>query len=123
VANEVTVTAALSFFKPSIMSTAIGRAVAGLQFSVAGTTFVEGSVLIGTSATAIPLGQVTAPHWAFFNNLDAVNYLTIRNGSGGTDLIKLLAGEPAFVPLLDTAVPYAVANTASIQLEYLIISL
>lgn len=122
-ANEISLNGALSFFKPSIMSSAIGRAVAGLQFSVAGTTFVEGSVLIGTSATVIPLGQVAAPHWAFFNNLDAANYLTIRNGSGGADLLKLLPGECAFVPLLDTSVPYALAHTANVQLEYLIISL
>ena len=122
-ANEITLTSSLSAFKAAIMSAAVGRSVSGAQFTMTGNFYVEGTISVATSATVIPLGQVTAPHWAYFHNLDATNYLTIRNGSGGTDLLKLLAGEYAFVPLLDTSAPYAIADTAACLLEYLILSL
>ena len=122
-ANELTLTASLTGYKASVMSSAVSRAVTGALFTMAGNYWTEGVVQIGTSATAIPLGAVTAPHWAAFHNLDAANYLTIRNGSGGADLLKLLAGEYAFCPLLDSAVPYGLANTAACLLEYMIFSL
>ncbi len=123
--SEITITGSLSCYKPSIMTSTIGRSVTGLAFNMAGLFLVQGSISVAISATAIPLGQVTAPHWAWFRNMDATNFVTIRNGSGGADLIKLLPGEctPGGVPLLDTSVPYAVANTAPVQLEYLIFSL
>lgn len=121
--NEITVTASLSAYKASVMSSAIGRSTVGATFTMTGNPYVEATISVATSATVIPLGQVTQPHWAYFKNLDAANYLTIRNGSGGADLVKLLAGEAAFVPLLDTSAPYAVANTGACLMEYLILSL
>lgn len=121
--NEITLTASLSANKIAVMSSALARSVTGALFGMVGNYAIEAVQLIATSATAINLGAVTAPHWAVFHNLDATNFLRIRNGSGGADLLKLLAGEWAFCPLLDTAVPYAIADTASILLEYLILSL
>lgn len=124
-ANEITVTGSLTVNKPTVMSSAIARSIVNGQFNMAGNFYVEGTISVSTSGVVIPLGQVTAPHWAWFKNLDSVNFLTIRNGSGGADLLKLLAGEltPGGVPLLDTSTPYAVANTAACLLEYLIVSL
>lgn len=122
-ANEISLTESLTCYKPSIMSSAIGRSVTGLQFTMTGNFFTEGSMSVATSATAIPLGQVVSPHWAWFNNLDPTNYVTIRNGSGGADLCQLFPGESAWVPLFSTCVPFAVAHTAAVQLEYLILSL
>lgn len=121
--NEITVTASLSAFKAAVMSSAIGRSITGATFTMTGSFYTEGSISVGITATLIPLGQVTTPHWAYFKNMDSANYLTIRNGASGADLLKLLPGEAAFVPLLDTSVPYAIANTAPCILEYLILSL
>lgn len=105
------------------MSGAIARSIAAGSYNMSGTYHSEGTLLVATAATAVPLGQVTAPHWAWFKNLDATNFVTVRNGAAGADLIKLLAGEIAMVPLLDTSAPYAVANTAAVLLEYAIFSL
>ncbi len=121
--NEITVTLSLSCYKPAVMSSAVGRSVTGALFSMSSNFFSQGVALIGLSATAIPLGQVTTPHWCWFKNLDSVNFLKIRNGSGGTDLLKLLAGEVAVVPLLDSAVPYAIADTATVDLEFMVLGL
>lgn len=121
-ANEITLNAALTVFKSTYMSAAVGR-VMTRSFTMTGNYMIEGVVTVATSATAIPLGSITSPHWAYFLNTDTTNYVTIRNGAGGTDLIQLLAGEAFFGPLLSTSVPYAVANTAACVLEYMIISL
>lgn len=123
VANEITLTASLSCYKPAVMSSAIGRSVTNLLFNMSGNLYTQDTMSVATSATVIPLGAVTAPHWAFFNNLDPTNFIKIRNGSGGADLIKLKPGECCFVPLLDTATPYAIADTGACLMEYLIISL
>jgi hypothetical protein len=123
VANEIAVSASLSVNKATAMSGAIARSIAAGSYNMSGTYHSEGTLLVATAATAVPLGQVTAPHWAWFKNLDATNFVTVRNGAAGADLIKLLAGEIAMVPLLDTSAPYAVANTAAVLLEYAIFSL
>lgn len=122
-AQEITLTASLSVNKSTVMSSAVARSVTAALFNMSGNFWVEGTVSIATSATAIPLGQVVAPHWAYFHNLDSVNFLKIRNGSGGADVLKLLAGEYAFCPLLDSSTPYAIADTSACLLEYAIFSL
>lgn len=122
-AQEITISISLSAYKPSVMSSPVGRAVNGLPFTMTGNLLAEGVILIGTAPTLIPVGQITSPHFAFFKNVDAANYITLRNGSGGADLPQLYPGEAALIPLLTTAMIYGVANLASALLEYLILSL
>ncbi len=121
-ANEITVSAGLTVYKSSVMSSAVGRSVVDATFTMTGNPYVQGVISVGTSAEAIPLGEVTQPHWAWFKNLDATNYLTIRNGASGADLLRLYPGELCPVPLDITATPYAVADTAACLLEYAIFS-
>lgn len=122
-ANEITVALSLSALKSSVMSATVGRALASGSFTMTGNPWSEGTISVATSATVIPLGTVTQPHWAWFKNLDATNFLKIRNGISGADFARLLPGEPAIVPLEITSVPYAIADTAACLLEYLILSL
>lgn len=123
-ANEISFSGSLSINKATVMSSAVGRAVSGLLYSMSGTAVVQStSFLVGTSATLIPLGSLTSPHWSFWFNHDANNYLTLFNGASGAVFVRLLAGECAFLPLDPTCVPYATANTATIELEYLIAAL
>lgn len=121
-AQEITFGYSLTVYKPSVMAQALNRAVAEQRITMTGTTLVYGTMSVATSATAVPMGQVTAPGWCWFHNLDPTNYLTIRNGSGGADLLQLLAGESFWCRLISTAAPYAVANTAACGLEYILLS-
>lgn len=122
-ANEITVTAALSVYKSSVMSSTVGRSVDGATFTMTGSPFIGPTTIsVGTSAEAIPLAEVTQPHWAWFKNLDATNFVEIRNGSGGADLIRLYPGEACAVPLAIDATPYAIADTAACLMEYAIFS-
>ena len=112
----------MTVYKSSIMSSALARSISGLLRNMTGNFIVEGTISCPTSAQAIPLGQVTQPHWAFFANLDATNYIQFQNGASGAVFARYLAGDACPVPLDPGCVPYTVANTAACLLEYLIIS-
>ncbi len=119
-ANEFAISGSLSCFKPSIMSSTVARAIASLARTMSGTTYIQAEMSVPTSATVIPLGGVTSPHWAWFYNTDATNYLQLQNGASGAVFCRLLAGDFALVPLDPAAVPYAIANTANCLMEYTI---
>jgi hypothetical protein len=124
VSQEISVSGALGFYKSSIMGAANGRAIpAGLTPTMTGTAYSQGSMSVGTSAEAIPLGEVASPGWAYFRNCDSTNRINIRNGASGADLVELLAGEAMFFRFYRSAVPYAIANTAACKMEFLIIEL
>jgi hypothetical protein len=123
VANEITFTGSLSVYKSTVMSSAISRAVAALQFNMTGSYVTEGVMSVATSATAIPLGGVTSPAWGFFMNKDQTNFIRLMNGSGGAKVVKMMAGEPAIFRWDDTATPYAIADTSACLMEYLIVQL
>jgi hypothetical protein len=75
---------------------------------------------IGTSDEALALGDITTPGWAVFQNLDDTNYVEIGVGSF-TPVVKLKPGEQAILRLGTTA-PRAQANTAAVDLFYIIYS-
>jgi hypothetical protein len=57
VANEITVSMSLTVNKPSVMSSAISRALSGIQFTMSGTLFIGPTDMsVGTLATPILLG-------------------------------------------------------------------
>ncbi len=119
--NEINITAGLSAYKASVMSSAIGRSISGAQFTMTGSRWSEGTISVPTSATAIPLAGVTAPHWAWFKNLDPTNYVQLMNGASGAVFGRLYPGEACPFPLDNGSTPYAIANTGAVLLEYLIL--
>lgn len=129
-ANELTVSGSMSFAKVGVTypsgSTnynSIGDAFSNLQFTVTGTNYVADVVSAATSATVVPLGSVTQPHWSIWLNLDATNYVQLQNGASGAVVGRLYPGEPALLPLDIACVPYLVAHTAACLVKYLIVSL
>lgn len=122
-ANEIAASGSLGYNNPLTVSGPVGKAVSGLQAnSTEALGPSGGNITILTSPTQIPLGSVISPGWAWFRNMDPTNYVQIMPGSGGAYLIRLLPGEFALFPLDSGAAPYAIANTAPIDLEYLITS-
>jgi hypothetical protein len=69
---------------------------------------------------ALQLGDVTTPGWCVFQNLDDTNYVEIGVGSF-TPFLKLKPGEQC-VCRLGTTAPRAKANTAAVDLFYIIYS-
>lgn len=121
--NETTITLSLSFLKSGIMSQAEGMAVANYLESVSGTSFIRSSVLISSNGpTVVPYGQVTVPGRCVFHNTDSNNNISLFDGSGGTAYQLLLPSSWHCLYLAPGVVLYGQAVTASVQLDYLLIS-
>jgi hypothetical protein len=81
---------------------------------------------IGTTREALQLGDVTTPGYCVFINLDDTNFVEIGvegfiDGVGTVGFIgflKLKPGEQCLVRLTTTA-PYAKADTAAVELFYI----
>jgi hypothetical protein len=116
-ANELTMTVSVAFAKGNVAS--IARQAVGKTITVAGTKYQASVQTIGTTQEAIVMGDVTSPGYIWVKNLDATNYVTIRPATGGTDTIKLKAGEIALFRLVGAA-PFAIANTAAVAIEYIV---
>lgn len=116
-ANEITLGLSLAYQKGTAN---ISIACSGTQLSVTGSKFIHNVQAIGTSVEAISIGDIGTAGYMVAINRDATNFITIRAGSSGADVIKLKAGEWAMFRLA-TSTPYAIADTGACNLEYLII--
>lgn len=121
-ANEITLSGTLEY-EDSELSEAI-LAITGKLASVSTKKFIHHKQNVGITEEALDLGELTALGWSMFVNRDSTNYVEIRSATGaGNDIIKLLAGEFALFRFgSDVTAPFAIANTAAVQLEYVIIS-
>lgn len=116
-ANELTVSVSLAF---SSSGREAKKSYGGLQFDVSGNAYVHHIQNIGTSEEALDVGDLGTAGYMICKNLDATNFVEIRPGTGTADLIKLKAGEVACFRLALNG-PYAIADTAACDLEYLIV--
>lgn len=71
---------------------------------------------IGTSEEALGLGDLVTPGYCVFVNLDDTNFVEI--GISGSMFLKLKPGEQALCRLSTTA-PFALADTAAVELFYI----
>jgi hypothetical protein len=78
---------------------------------------VRGVQTVGTSEAALGLGEVATPGICVFVNLDDTNFVEI--GVTGSMFVKLKPGEQ-FVCRLTTTAPFAKADTAPVELFYII---
>jgi hypothetical protein len=117
-ANEISLTA-------SLIHSQGGTTVNGTVNKVitqTGTKRVANVQIIGTSSEAIVLGDVT-PRYAYFKNLDSTNFVYIGYQTACTSanaFLKLLPGE-ASVCCLAQSVLYALADTANVNLEVILV--
>lgn len=117
--NEFTINGNLAYADTENADKSLG--IVDLVASIASKKFSNMKYNVGTSEEAIPLGECSAPGWALFINRDATNYIELRVSSGGAKFAKLLAGEFCLLRLGSGAtVPYAIADTAACQMEYLL---
>jgi hypothetical protein len=116
-ADEIKLSSLLSFAKGG-RSAEFGAL--GQEIDMAGTDYVRATQTIGTTAEALMTGDMTNCGVLCIKNLDPTNYVNLRAGSGGADLVKIKAGE-CFPLRLATNTPYAIANTAPVEVEYLLL--
>jgi hypothetical protein len=126
-ANELTINWSLAFAKVGVttptgsdVSAPVGLNFPQAQFTVTGTTGIENFLSVAITETLIPLGGLTSPHWAYFWNLDDTNYVQLRPNTGLAAFARLYPGVGFLIPLDQSMVPYAIANTAPVVLRYAI---
>ncbi len=97
--------------------------VGNLGVDVTGKLIAAGVQAITTSEVALGLNGVTAGGMLWIRNLDDTNYVSIRSGTGATNLIRLKAGEFALFRLDAAATaPFAIADTATVNVKYALLS-
>ena len=117
-ANELKITNAFRFSKNTVRFDITDT---DQYIDVSGDHSIYRTQEIGTTSEALDIGEITTVGWAFFRNLDNTNYIEI--GYYDTifrNLIKLKAEEYCICRLGQNA-PYAQANTAAADLEYIFI--
>ncbi len=115
-AGELAISAKIIFNK----SDAMARMSAGVTVDVAGDAYTQQTQSIPTSNTALDAGAAIGTQgYIFIKNLDSTNFVTV--GITGSYSIKLLAGE--FALFRAAAAIFALADTASCLVEYVIIEL
>jgi hypothetical protein len=120
-ANELTLSGSLAYAdsEGSDLSLALSEILA----SVATKKFVHHKQNIPTSEEALDLGELTALGWGIFINRDETNFVEIRVGTGGNDFVKIPPGKFALFHFgSDVTAPFAIADTAACQLEYVIVN-
>lgn len=89
--------------------------------TVSGTATAHDVQNIGTTEETLALGEVTPTGYALFLNLDGTNYVELGKATGVYS-VKLKAGEFALLRLDSWSTIYAKANTAAVDLEYVLLS-
>lgn len=119
-ADEVTISFSLGYADSEEADVIL--ALAQKFATVTTKRFIHAKQAIGTSEEAIKLGELASLGWAAFINRDPTNYLELRSATGaGNDIIKIPAGKGClFYFGSDISAPFAIANTAACQMEYLI---
>lgn len=127
-ANELTISVSLDYEDSRFQTD--GLSVEQIIKTVSSKKKVRHTQSIGTSEEAIALGEITSPGYAIFRNLDPTNFVNLKvatggaifarldpdtnaDGKGGVALLRLGSGAQA---------PYAAADTASCDIEYIIVS-
>lgn len=120
-ANELTLNCSLAYSDSELASISFAPP-ANLQVTVATKKYLYSKQNIGITEEAIVLGEVTSPGWALLINRDPTNFIELRVATGGAKFAKLKPGEFCLLRLGSGAqVPFAIADTAPCQLEYIVV--
>ena len=118
-ANELQLQFTLKFTKAPLPVLDINS---GLQtVNVVGRRLYRGVQNINITPEQVTLGDSTAFGYAYFKNLDTVNFVTLQVAVGGTPFAKLGPGESAMFRLAPTVNLYATADTAPVDLDVTVI--
>lgn len=118
-ADEIRISAELSVSKSGLQATKSAQAL--IDQTTAG--YVSRKQSIPTSDTVITLTGVTTPLAIVIENIDATNYVKIGPTVAGAiaPMARLMPGGVMVLPLEPSVVLRAQANTASVDIAFLIV--
>lgn len=118
-ANELSVINYVTFAKSGLPSKTLGDTTA-FTITVSGSFVFENIQTVGTSEEALEKTGISALGWCYMKNLDATNFIKVRSGTGGTDMLKIKPGEAIAFRWMTGLTPYVIADTAACRLHYCI---
>lgn len=119
-ANELTQDQGTIRFAPDgsvVLNVKIGEQ----SYDVTGDKYLRHVQEIGTSEEAITLGDISTGGLVWVHNKDTANYISIRPGTGENNMIKVNAGEWAGPFRFASAAPFAIADTAAVDVEFIML--
>lgn len=127
-ADEITISVSMSYEDSE--NTSVSMSITEALFSVATKRVNRIKMNVAITEEAIPLGDVTAPGYALFVNRDPTNFINLKVATGGAIFAKLTPdadsdgkGGMALLRLGSGAqAPYAIADTATCQMDVFIIA-
>lgn len=122
--NAIQVTASLVYTNLPQNISAQTLSAGPSLFSIAGKNYAGGTMAVPTTSggTAIPLASLGSLGWAMFKNNDSTNYVDILVATSSTDVLRLYPGEVALFRFgSGITAPAAIAHTATVLLQYLIL--
>lgn len=120
-ANEITVGCSLAYSDAEL--TDISLAFSELTGSISTKKFTWIKQNIGTSEEALILGEVSSLGWFIGINRDSTNFVELRVSTGSTKFAKMKPLMPClFYFGSGVTAPYAIADTATCQIEYILLS-
>lgn len=118
-ANEITASGSISYTKGNYSES---MSVSSLGITVAGSRYQKVCQTVGTSEEVLNLGDVGAGGMCMIKNLDGTNFVSVRAATGAANLIKIPAGGFALFPMAASITPYVIADSASVDIEVLLIA-
>lgn len=121
-ANEITINATLAYSDTEFADEMLS--IVDAQMSITTKGYTKNKQLIGITEEAIKLGELATLGWAIFINRDVTNFINLKIATGGTIFAKLWPGKPAFLYIgSGITAPFAIADTAPCNLEYMILAI
>ena len=120
-ANEFTFLASLSYLDSELTSLALAIPQ-NLQKTITTKRYFQGKMSVTTTEVAINLGTLTTLGYAIFLNRDTTNFIELRVATGGTRFARLDATNGFWLGKIGSGItaPFAIADTAACQMDYLL---
>lgn len=118
-ANELNISAAVSFAKSGQSFDTSDMDLLGQTLTVAGANHIRATVSATTSAAALGKGGITTCGLLIGKNRGSANIL-IRSGAAGADVVLFPPGI-GFAVYLATSTPYVSSSTGTVVFEYIMV--
>ena len=117
-ADELTVSAGLSYLNSGV---AISHPTATDKVTISANFALRSIYTVPLAGASLPLGGITTAGYVLVENMDATNYVLLGN-SGDTLPIQVRAGERQTFRFAPGIVPYVIADTAPVVIDYMLVS-
>ena len=115
-ANEISIANTLRYSKSGVTASHSSS----FNADQTGDKYQAGVQIVGTTEESLDKGDIGTIGYIAFKNLDSTNFFQMGITTGVYS-IKVLAGKGGLVPWNSSTTPYVKANTANVEVDFLMI--